>query len=199
MAPTPATVPGSLSEGAAERSEAEGVYPDARKRSKISESKRPCVNHRPGATIGRHSLSQPFGLPAPSEREPGELVPFNRVLANIRGCGRFSSPLRKLCFLYFTIHRGAPTQRGSRERLSPSIRVLAKIPGYGRFSSPLRNYTLPFIGEHPFREGAGDRLRLSQNARISFPSPSRFRRRRQRLPRLRPPPWSPPGCLPVWK
>ena len=24
-----------------------------------------------GATIERHSLSQPFGLPAPSEREPG--------------------------------------------------------------------------------------------------------------------------------
>ena len=31
------TVPGSLSEGAAERSEAEGVYPDERNRSKISE------------------------------------------------------------------------------------------------------------------------------------------------------------------
>ena len=30
-------VPGSLSEGAAERSEAEGVYPDERNRSKISE------------------------------------------------------------------------------------------------------------------------------------------------------------------
>ena len=31
------TPPGSLSEGAAERSEAEGVYPDERNRSKISE------------------------------------------------------------------------------------------------------------------------------------------------------------------
>ena len=30
-------LPGSLSEGAAERSEAEGVYPDERNRSKISE------------------------------------------------------------------------------------------------------------------------------------------------------------------
>ena len=30
-------VPGSLPEGAAERSEAEGVYPDERKRSKVSE------------------------------------------------------------------------------------------------------------------------------------------------------------------
>ena len=29
--------PGSLSEGAAERSEAEGVYPDERNRSKVSE------------------------------------------------------------------------------------------------------------------------------------------------------------------
>ena len=189
-------VPGSLYEGAAERSEAEGVYPDARKRSKISESKRPCINHRPGATIGRHSLSQSFGLPAPSEREPGGLVPSIRVLAKIPGYGRFSSPLRNYTLPFIG---GAPPQRGSRERLSPSIRVLANIRGCGRFSSPLRNYAFPFIGEHPLREGAGDRLRLSQNARISFPSPSRFRRRRQRLPRLRPPLWSPPGCLPVWK
>ena len=31
-------------------------------------------NHRPQATIGRHSLSHALaGVPAPSEREPGEL------------------------------------------------------------------------------------------------------------------------------
>ena len=35
MVSVPATVPGSLSEGAAERSEAEGVYYDERRRSKI--------------------------------------------------------------------------------------------------------------------------------------------------------------------
>ena len=33
---------------------------------------RQCVNRRPGATIGRHSLSHALaGVPAPSEREPG--------------------------------------------------------------------------------------------------------------------------------
>ena len=43
----------------------------------------------------RHSLSHALsGVPAPSEREPGGLAPFNRVLAEIRGFGRFSSPLR---------------------------------------------------------------------------------------------------------
>ena len=38
--------------------------------------------------------SRPLGVTAPSEREPGGLAPFTRVLANIRGYGRFSSPLR---------------------------------------------------------------------------------------------------------
>ena len=53
-----------------------------------------CANLWPGGTIGRHSLSQPFGLPAPSEREPGWLSPFTRLLAKIQRYGRFSSPLR---------------------------------------------------------------------------------------------------------
>ena len=52
------------------------------------------VNHRPKATIGRHSLN--FAALSSSLREGAGigLVPFNRVLANIRGYGRFSSPLR---------------------------------------------------------------------------------------------------------
>ena len=47
-------------------------------------------------TIQRTTLpqSRPLGVTAPSEREPGGLAPFTRVLANIRGYGRFSSPLR---------------------------------------------------------------------------------------------------------
>ena len=40
---------------------------------------------------------------APSGREPGNGVPFNRVLANVRGCGRFSSPLRNSEELTFII------------------------------------------------------------------------------------------------
>ena len=47
-----------------------------------------------GATIERHSLSHALsGVPAPSEREPGGLSPFIRVLAKILRFGRFSSPL----------------------------------------------------------------------------------------------------------
>ena len=67
------TVPGSLFEGAVERSETEGVYFDERKRSKISEPiKTLQVNHWHKATIERHSLSHALaGVPAPSEREPG--------------------------------------------------------------------------------------------------------------------------------
>ena len=40
---------------------------------------------------------------APTKRKGFDIVPFNRVLAKIRGCGRFSSPLRKLCFLHFSV------------------------------------------------------------------------------------------------
>ena len=87
---------------------------------------------------------------APSEREPGRAVPFNRVLAKIRRHGRFSSPLRNskdLTFYHSSNDTPSVTpiracqlpQRGSRGGLAPFIGVLAKIRGYGRFSSPLRN------------------------------------------------------------
>ena len=49
-------------------------------------------NHRPKATNERHSLSQPFGLPAPSEREPGELVPSNVPPKNPNIAGDFHRP-----------------------------------------------------------------------------------------------------------
>ena len=78
----------------------------------------------------------PFGR-ASSLREGagnGGAVPFIRVLANIRGYGRFSSPLRNSKVFY----------------IPPFNRVLAKPWGYGRFSSPLRKlrrfWTLQFIG-----------------------------------------------------
>ncbi len=44
--------------------------------------------------IGRHSLSQPFGLPAPSEREPGTGRTMHRTAQKPQHFGRFSSPLR---------------------------------------------------------------------------------------------------------
>ena len=177
MVSVPATVPGSLSEGAAERSEAEGVssdgstgpmiYPQAIIGSEFFELLRsskytPSVSLsldsslREGAGVGRshssgyslksqvsgdfhrpyegsecftfhhsscrpktarlraifiaptklkefdilplivlHSLSQPFGLPAPSEREPGWVRTIQPAARKPGGCGRFSSPLRK--------------------------------------------------------------------------------------------------------
>ncbi len=87
--------PGSLSEGAAERSEAEGVYPDERNHSKISEFI--CAGVQifgPEQPSDDTPSVSPCGLPAPSEREPGWLSPFTRLLAKIQRCGRFSSPLR---------------------------------------------------------------------------------------------------------
>ena len=85
----------SLREGAGERSHSTGC-------SLISgvsgDFHRPYetlnVSHFP---IHRTTLpqSRPLGVTAPSEREPGWLSPFNRVLAEIRGYGRFSSFLRK--------------------------------------------------------------------------------------------------------
>ena len=61
-----------------------------------------CANHWPGGTIGGHSLSQPFGLPAPSEREPGMGCAIQRAARKPWGCGRFSSPLRNSeCFGFY--------------------------------------------------------------------------------------------------
>ena len=62
-----------------------------------------------GATIVVHSLSQPFGLPAPSEREPGTplsgRVPFIVSPGNRKGAGDFHRPYETLMILDFTIQR----------------------------------------------------------------------------------------------
>ncbi len=87
--------------------ETEGVYSGERNRSKISEPKKSlCVNHWSKATIGRHSLSQPFGLPAPSEREPG-WGPFHSTGYSLKSnvTGDFHRPYGGV--LHFTIHQGA--------------------------------------------------------------------------------------------
>ena len=151
-------LPGSLSEGAAERSEAEGVYFGERKRSKVSEficaggKSLAWRNHR-----GTLPQSRPLGVTAPSEREPGTVAGVRTIQCAARkpwGCGRFSSPLRKV----FSIHWGilpqsrvrstAPSEREPGMGRVPFNRVLAKPEGCGRFSSPLRRlrmfYILPF-------------------------------------------------------
>ena len=129
--------------------ETEGVYYDARNRSKISEPiktvRKPSArwNHR--TTLPQSALA---GCQLPQRGSREGLSPSIRVLAKIRGCGRFSSPLRnsKDFGLYHSTNDTpsvSPSgcqlpQRGSRETL-PFIRLLAKIPGFGRFSSPLRS------------------------------------------------------------
>ena len=45
-----------------------------------------------GGTNERHSLSQPFGLPAPSGREPRGAAPFNVPLRNRKIAGDFHRP-----------------------------------------------------------------------------------------------------------
>ena len=92
MAPA---IPCSLSEGAAERSEAEGVYFDERNRSKISEPiktvRKPSArwNHR--TTLPQSALA---GCQLPQRGSRERLSPSIRLLAKILRYGRFSSPLR---------------------------------------------------------------------------------------------------------
>ena len=108
------------------------------------------INYWPGGTIGRHSLSQPFGLPAPSEREPG-LGAYHSTGCSLKSgvTGDFHRPYETQKFLHSTIHRTTLPQSALRAASSlregagvgcvPFNRVLANIRGCGRFSSPLRN------------------------------------------------------------
>ena len=97
-------VPGSLSEGAAERSEAEGVSFDERKRSKISEficaggKSLAWRNHR-----GTLPQSRPFGR-ASSLREGAGMgrVPFNRPPGRRKVAGDFHRPYEgSECFTFY--------------------------------------------------------------------------------------------------
>ncbi len=65
------------------------------------------INHRPGATIERHSLSHALaGVPAPSEREPGTSCTIHPTAWKPQDFGRFSSPLRKLRRVYILLFNG---------------------------------------------------------------------------------------------
>ena len=88
-------VPGSLSEGAAERSEAEGVSFDERKRSKISEFI--CADGKSLAWRNhRGTRPQSASLTAPSGREPGTVAQSayhsTRYLRNRKVSGDFHRP-----------------------------------------------------------------------------------------------------------
>ena len=70
--------------------------------------------------IERHSLSQPFGLPAPSLREPGWVRTIHRTTQKPQHFGRFSSPLRNSKDLDF-YHSSKYTPSASHS-LSSSLR-----------------------------------------------------------------------------
>ena len=126
-------VPGSLSEGAAERSEAEGVSFDERKRSKISEficaggKSLAWRNHR-----GTLPQSRPLGVPAPSGREPGTIAQSayhsTRYLRNRKVSGDFHRPYGtlKILGLYHSMCR-PETGRGRAIFIAPT-KALVILP-----------------------------------------------------------------------
>ena len=160
------TPPGSLSEGAAERSEAEGVSFDG--------SSGPMVTRKPLLSLKflsgyEHQSTPPRvgaggNIPHNVNHPPAGCFASGRVIffgfcvgvcfaiqpgtCETVGLRAIFIALRKLCnFLPVTsigVHslslafaRQLP-QGGSREGCVPFIGVLAKIRGYGRLSSPLR-------------------------------------------------------------
>ena len=110
--------------------------------------------------IGGHSLSLAFARQLPQGGSRGGVVPFNRVLAKIRGCGRFSSPLRNSeIFMFHHSSKYTPSvshsldsslREGAGNDGGCAIQCAAQKPqGFGRFSSPLRrlrNFYIPPFG-----------------------------------------------------
>ena len=137
MAPA---IPGSLSEGAVERSETEGVYFDERKRSKISEFI--CADMQ---TIGPEQPSDdtpsvtPVGR-ASSLREGagGGCVPFSVPPGSRKIAGDFHRPYETQKVLHSAIHRGTLPQ--SVSLTAPSERE----PGWGAYHSTCRPETATF-------------------------------------------------------
>ena len=109
------------------------------------------INHRPGATNGRHSLREGAGnglCHSSCRPETGTLRAIFIAPTKLRRIWGlplnvppetpifYTSPFIGRHSLSLAFARQLP-QRGSRETL-PFIGVLAEIRGYGRFSSPLR-------------------------------------------------------------
>ena len=113
--------------------ETEGVSYDERKRSKITEPIKNCEE-----TLGPEQPSDdtpsvtPVGRDSSLREGAGGLFPFNRVLANVRGYGRFSSPLRKLrrFWLLPFIGRHSLREGAGDGGAAPFIGVLANVRGW---------------------------------------------------------------------
>ena len=115
--------------------EAEGVYPDERNHSKNSECI--CAGVQifgPEEPSNDTPSVSPSGCQLP-QRGSREMFPFNRVLAKIRGYGRFSSPLRNSECLTAPIHRSTLPQSRIRST-APSGREPGQHPP--QCQSPVR-------------------------------------------------------------
>ena len=79
-------------------------------------------------TIQRRTLpqSRPLGVPAPSEREPGGLAPFNVPPGNRNVAGDFHRPYETLMIWNFSIQRGHTMPRGT-EPLHFAIHNVTKV------------------------------------------------------------------------
>ena len=78
---------------------------------KFQSSMSRCVNHRHGATIGRHSLSQPLRAASSLREGAGNgCVPFNVPPGNRNGAGDFHRPYETQKIMGFTIHRSTLPQ-----------------------------------------------------------------------------------------
>ena len=137
------------------------------------------INHWPGTTNGRHSLSFAFAQQLPQRGSRGRLYhsTYRPETAGLRAIfiaptklkNRFPLPFNGRHSLSLAFARQLP-QGGSRERAGAVQRTARKPEGYGRFSSPLRNSkTVSFYhssGDTPsvsfadssLREGAGNGL-----------------------------------------
>ena len=125
--------PGSLSEGAAERSEAEGVYPDARNRSKISE---PIKTVRKPSARWNHRTT----LPQRGSREGLHHSTGYSLKSQVSG--DFHRPYATLMILAYTIHRTTLPQ--SALRADSSLREGA---GNGPYHSTYRPGTPTLAGD----------------------------------------------------
>ena len=92
---TPVGRDSSLREGAGRGAYHSTCRPETARFRAIFIAPTKLCNFLPVTSIGGHSLSQPFGLTAPSGREPGMGCAIQPGGRKLRRCGRFSSPLRR--------------------------------------------------------------------------------------------------------
>ena len=114
--------PGSLPEGAVERSETEGVYFGERKRLKFSEPTMaygyPLARSNQRTTLPQ---SRPCGRASSLREGAGRGCTTHRTARKPQDFGRFSSPLRKLRRVYVLPFNGLHSLRAGRNAPGPAV------------------------------------------------------------------------------